>query len=75
MGSRGPRTFLAGSLGELPVAPLMRRPPVPVVEALAVLLVLAAGRPVGLEDEPLAKPGVGRHFFVGTWEANFHGNS
>ena len=48
-------TFLAWPLGELPVAPLMRRPPVPVVEALAVLLVLAPRAAVAAEHQPLAE--------------------
>ena len=60
---------LAGSLGELPVAPLVRGPPVPVVEPLAVLLLLTepSGPLLPLlalpEDEPLPEaagsPGVG----------------
>ena len=55
---------LTGALGELPVAPLVRRPPVPVVEPLAVFLLLAEppGRSLP-EDEPLPEaagsPGVG----------------
>ena len=55
---------LTGALGELPVAPLVRRPPVPVVEPLAVFLLLTEppGRSLP-EDEPLPEaagsPGVG----------------
>ena len=51
-------------LSELPVAPLVRGPPVPVVEPLAVFLLLAEAAGLTLpEHEPLAEiaraPGVG----------------
>ena len=55
-------------LSELPVAPLVRGPPVPVVEPLAVFLLLAeaAGFTV-TEHEPLPEiaraPGVGLESF------------
>ena len=55
---------LTGALGELTVTPLVRRPPVPVVEPLAVFLLLAVAASSSVpEYEPLAEaagtPGVG----------------
>ena len=53
---------LAADLSELPVAPLVGRPPVPVVKPLAVLLLLALS-PARPEHPPLPEvtgpPGVG----------------
>ena len=40
------------NLSELPVAPLVWRPPVPVVKSLAILLLLALARGLGLPEHP-----------------------
>ena len=52
-------THLARPLRELPVAPLVRRPPVPIVKALAIFFLLAApplrGHRVTGKHEPLPK--------------------
>jgi len=48
-------TFLTRPLRELPVAPLMRSPPMPIVKSFAVFLVFTLTSSIAREEQPFAK--------------------